>query len=79
MSKVNKKLKYPENLDVKKALRYGDVKVLAKKLPNYSYSSIHNILAGKMRMPDALAKEIIVLINERKQLQKELQEAILNK
>ena len=74
MSKVKKKVKHPENLRVKQALRYGDVVVLAKRSARYTYRTIHEILNGNRIMPDSLAQEITQLIKERKQIAKELEQ-----
>lgn len=75
MSKVKKKVKYPENVEVKKALRYGDIRILADRSPRYAYRTIHDILQGRRAMPDSLAQDIVALIKERKQITQELLEA----
>jgi hypothetical protein len=76
-AKVNKKVKYPENLKVRAGLKYGDAKLLADR-SKYKYRTIVDVLAGKRRMTDALKKEIVDFINERKALAKQLEEAITN-
>jgi len=74
MAKVKKKVKYPENVEVKKALRYGDIRILANRSLRYTYRTIHDILQGRRAMPDSLAQDIVALIKERKHIAKELRE-----
>lgn len=73
MVKVKLKCKHPENLKIKKVLRYGDAKKLARANKDYTYGSILNILSGYRPMPDSLAKDIVVLLRERKKLNLELE------
>jgi len=74
-AKVNKKVRYPENLSIKEGLRYGDVKKLERK-SRYTYRTIHDILNGHRLMPDSLAKEITKLLNERKKIADQLGQAV---
>jgi hypothetical protein len=72
----NKSVKYPSNLDVKRKLKRGDAKLLAGR-SRYTYRTVYEILCGHRQMPDSLAVEIVKLINERKEIAAQLQEAIL--
>ncbi len=73
MPKVNKKVQFPENLKVKKVLRYGDAKRLAADSDKYTYGAILNILSGHRRMTDSLARDVVKLLRERKKLNAELE------
>ncbi|HRY33428.1 MAG TPA: hypothetical protein P5531_10720 [Bacteroidales bacterium] len=74
---VQEEVKFPENLEVRKALARGDAGKLAKKT-GYSRAYMYEILAGRRRMQDKLLKAVISLFQERKALKEQVLSEITN-
>jgi hypothetical protein len=66
-------LKHPENQKIKNKLQRGDVQLLTE-YSGLAEATVRLILIGYRRMNDRLAKAIIRLMNERRELKQALDE-----
>lgn len=74
--KVKREIKYPENLKINSKLQKGD-RVKIAKGANLKPGTVRDQMLGYLRITDNVAREIIKIIREREELNKQL-EAITN-
>ena len=70
---MNKNIKYPENKKIREKLQRGDIAKIAEYSGMSAFTVIQT-LKGARRMSDNIAKAIIRLASERKQLEESLME-----
>jgi hypothetical protein len=70
-----KEIKFPENRKISEKLLQGD-RVIIAKYSNLSVYTIRDIMQGHRRLTDDVARAIIRLMNERKELDQALNEIV---
>lgn len=68
-------IKFPENIEINKALQYGDRAKIAEKT-GYRPGTIRDMLLGYRRIPDTVKNEITKLLKSREQSNTSLKQAV---